>query len=166
MNELIQTFHIDYRLILAQMVNFGLVFVILWFFALKPLMKIMKQRQDTIEKGLRDAKRIEESMTKSKQMYEEKLQYARQEANKILEATQKECEFRRKEILGQAKTEVEKIIQEAKQQIETEKNNLVREAQKDLASIIQMALERILGKALTPEIDRKLIDKHLQELKF
>ena len=41
MDELVKTFHIDWKLIIAQTVNFTIVLGVLWYFAFKPLMKVI-----------------------------------------------------------------------------------------------------------------------------
>jgi F-type H+-transporting ATPase subunit b len=164
MEELVSTFHIDWRLLLAQMVNFGIVFLVLWFAAIKPLLKIMKQRQDTVEKSLRDAKRIEDTLARSRQMCDEKLRVAKIEANKIIEETQTEARQRREEILREAKSEVEKIIHEAKTQIAFEKNEMVSSVVKEVGDIIVRAVEKIIGKGLKPEVDRKVIERVVHEI--
>ena len=65
MQELITTFHIDWKLLIAQIVNFGLVLFVLWKFAIKPLSKVMADRSKEIEKSLDDAKQIRDNLTKS-----------------------------------------------------------------------------------------------------
>ena len=56
MADFFATFHIEGRLLIAQFVNFAIVFALLYFFVIKGLMKLMKGRTETIEKGLTDAK--------------------------------------------------------------------------------------------------------------
>ena len=56
MQELITTFHIDWKLMIAQIVNFGLVFTLLYWLAAKPLSKLMKDRTKEITDGLDNAK--------------------------------------------------------------------------------------------------------------
>ena len=55
MDSLITTFHIDWKIIIAQAINFLIVFLVLYFFAIKPLKKLMAERVDKISKGLTDA---------------------------------------------------------------------------------------------------------------
>ena len=55
MDSLITTFHIDWKIIIAQVINFLIVFLVLYFFAIKPLKKMMAERADKISKGLTDA---------------------------------------------------------------------------------------------------------------
>ena len=52
MDSLITTFHIDWKIVIAQVINFGIVFAVLYFFALKPLSKLMKEREDIISKAI------------------------------------------------------------------------------------------------------------------
>ena len=54
MDSIINTFHIDWKIIIAQAVNFGIVFVVLYIFALKPLNKLMAERAEKIKKGVED----------------------------------------------------------------------------------------------------------------
>jgi len=62
MGEVISTFHIDVRLLIAQAVNFAIVFVILYYFGIKPLMKILTERSKKIEDSLKNATKIEKEL--------------------------------------------------------------------------------------------------------
>ena len=73
MNSIITTFHIDWKIILAQAVNFAIVFAVLYFFALKPLNKLMAERAEKIAKGVNDAKTNAETLTATKAEYDRAL---------------------------------------------------------------------------------------------
>src|SRR3990167_11379203 len=85
MDSIISTFHIDWKIIIAQAVNFGIVFVVLYLFALKPLSKLMAERAEKIARGIGDAKSNAVILEKTKQEYEKVLIKARGEAQKIFE---------------------------------------------------------------------------------
>ena len=51
MDSIIETFHLDWKLFLAQVVNFTIVVFVLWRFAFKPLAKNLAERTRTIEKA-------------------------------------------------------------------------------------------------------------------
>jgi len=55
MEELISTFHIEWQLIIAQLVNFAIVLFVLWKFAYNPILKTLNDRTKKIEKGVKDA---------------------------------------------------------------------------------------------------------------
>ena len=65
MDSIISTFHIDWKIIIAQAINFGVVFVVLYIFALKPLSKLMAERSEKIKKGIDDAKKSDELLQKA-----------------------------------------------------------------------------------------------------
>src|SRR3989338_413769 len=99
MESLISTFHISGQAILAQMVNFIIVLVILWNFALKPLMKIMNERTKTIEKSLVSAKEIEENLLKAKQ-----------EIGKLVNDAKEQINFEKENMIVEAKKEVANVV--------------------------------------------------------
>ena len=70
MESIIETFHIDWKIIIAQAINFGVVFVVLYIFALKPLSKLMAERSERISKGIEDAKKSKELLEQATLEYQ------------------------------------------------------------------------------------------------
>src|SRR3989344_4480411 len=88
MESIISTFHIDWKIIIAQMVNFAVVFAVLYVYALKPLSKLMKERSEKIEGGLLDAKKSQELLGQATKEHKENVIRLRQisiEAKKELD---------------------------------------------------------------------------------
>ena len=146
MNSIISTFHIDWKIIIAQAINFLIVFLILYFFALKPLNKLMAERSDKIAKGVHDAKHNAELVITTRSEYEAALAKARAEATAIFQEGRKKSEAKRAEMLAEAKTDVEKLIANGKKTLEAEKIKMVDEARKEIVSLATMAAEKILKK--------------------
>ena len=82
MDELIKTFYIDWKLLIAQLVNFGIVLWVLYKFAIKPLSKTMDARTEEIEKSLEDAKKIEASLAQTETERQDKLDAAKKNTQK------------------------------------------------------------------------------------
>ena len=106
MESIISTFHIDWKIIIAQAINFAVVFVVLYIFALKPLSKLMAERSEKIAKGIDDAKTNEKLLSETREEYEAALVKARSEANKIFQDGKKEAEAKKALMLEEAKKEV------------------------------------------------------------
>lgn len=164
MDALIATFHIDYRILVAQTVNFIIVFLVLWLFALKPLLRILDTRRQVIEKGVTDAKRFEEQLQRSKEEYQATMTEAKREAGKILEVAQKDAQEQKKEVIKKSKEEIEKLILEAKTQIQGEREEIIQHAQGELVTLMSLGMEKILEKKLSKEMDQTLIQNTLREL--
>ncbi|MFA6027562.1 MAG: F0F1 ATP synthase subunit B [Patescibacteria group bacterium] len=156
MDSLIETFHLDVKGIIAQLVNFAIVFGVLYFFALKPLTKLMRERTAKIEKGLKDAKDAETKLQESAAEKEKVLNEAKKQSLAVLEEAGKKAEAERQETIAKTKKEVESIVLKGKQQLAAEKVKMVTDAKAELGNLVASATEKILGQGLTKEIDEKL----------
>ncbi|MBP9715274.1 MAG: F0F1 ATP synthase subunit B [Candidatus Pacebacteria bacterium] len=144
MEEFVETFHIDWKLMIAQIINFGLVFLVFYFLAAKPLRKLMKERTEEIEGGLVNAKTNEELLKATKTEYESALQKARLEADAIFNESKKEVVKKREEMLENAKKEVATMIDAGKKSLEQEKTKMVNDAKNELASLAILAAEKVM----------------------
>ena len=145
MESIINAFHIDYKIIIAQMVNFGIVFVVLYFYAIKPLSKIMKERGEKIEKGVKDAKTNAEVLNKTQLEYEEAIAKAKAEANEIFQEGKKEATAKRVAMLEEAKDEVALLVENGKKTLEAEKVKMVEEAKKEIVNLAMLATEKLIS---------------------
>lgn len=159
MESLIETFHIDVKLLIAQAVNFAIVFSVLYFFVLKPLVKTMGDRTKTIEKGLDDAKKIEENLAKAENDYKEKINEAKKEASAILAKTMESAEAKKKETINKAKEEIGQIINQEKAKIQAEKGVVMKEIKKEVADLVAASLEKILKEKVDHKKDKEIIKK-------
>jgi len=157
MDSIIETFHIDWKVMIAQAFNFGVVFAVLYFFALKPLTKIMKERTEKIEKGIEDAKSNALILNNTKTEYEEALAKARQEADKIFQEGKKEAEAKKFQMLENAKGEVTIMIENGKKNLENEKIKMVKEATEEITTLSIKVAEKILNQKIDGNFDEKAI---------
>jgi len=159
MESLIETFHIDVKLLIAQAINFAIVFSVLYFFALKPLMKVMGDRTKTIEKSLDDAKKIEENLAKAEEDYREKLNEAKKEASAILAKAMESADVKKKETINKAKEEIGQIINQEKAKMQTDKAVVLKEIKKEVADLVAASLEKILKEKVDAKKDKEIIKK-------
>lgn len=162
---LIETFHIDIKLIIAQLINFFIVLVVLWFFALKPLMKVMKERADKIKGGLKKSQEAEERMKRTLNEKEQILREARKESEKIIAKAKELSEKEREKIISQTQDEAKKILMENKRLLSLEKNKIIKEAESDIADLVILATKKVLNKKMNAEINNGLVEKTVEELK-
>ncbi|HLD27843.1 MAG TPA: F0F1 ATP synthase subunit B [Patescibacteria group bacterium] len=165
MDELIRTFHIDWKLLIAQLVNFAVVLWVLYRFAIKPLSKAMDKRSKEIAKSLEDAKKIETNLMMAEEEREKKIQAAKQEAHQIIEQAQAQGSRQAQEMLEQAKADVGRVVTEAKNQIKSEKETMLREVKTEVAELVVKSTRKILAETVDNKIDSKLIEQTLIEIK-
>ena len=144
MDSIISTFHIDWKIIIAQAVNFWIVFVVLYIYALKPLGKLMKEREEKIQRGINDAKKSDELLQKAAEEYKQnaiKLRHMAIEGQKELS---KDLEQLRAENLNRIKADNDEWTRKRKEQMEIDKKALVEGAKSELASLAVLAAQKIM----------------------
>ena len=163
MENLIETFHIDLKLLIAQVINFAIVFCILYFFALKPLMKVMRDRTKKIEKSIDDAHKIEEKLSRTDEEYSKAISKAKKEANIIMEKAGAQAEDRKKEMVIKAKEEIGQIINQEKANMQAEKAKTLKEIKREVADLVVVSVEKVLEKKLDSKKDEELIRRMVKK---
>ena len=144
MQELITTFHIDWKLMIAQIVNFGLVFMALYFIAAKPLSKLMRDRTKEITDGLENAKKAENEIQNANFKKDEIIKEAKNNAKQIITASQNDGKEIIKEAKDKAVLEKEEIIKHAKLDAEKEKKNSDELVRKEASSLVADGIRKIV----------------------
>lgn len=164
MDSLISIFHIDWKIIIAQMVNFGVVFFVLYRYAIKPLGQLMEERGATIEKGLTDAKENATKLADTEKEYAAALAQARKEGSALVTSAKNEAESEKARIMESAKTEADKILAQGKAQLEADKTKMLADAKKELADIVIAATEKVLDGTVKGPIESALVTKSINEV--
>ena len=159
MDSLIETFHIDIKLLIAQIINFAIVISVLYFFALKPLMKTMDERGKKIEKSLSDAEKIDAKLEKTDLEYKKVIINAKKDANGIIEKAQEQAESKKAQMIIRAKEEIGQIINAEKAKIQQEKAVVLKEIKSEVANLVVASVEKILDKKIDSKEDKELIKK-------
>ncbi len=159
MESFISTFHIDWKILIAQAINFGIIFAVLYFFALKPLKKVMSERTNVIEKGIKDAKHNAELIASTQKEYEKVIADAKAEAHTLFQEGKKEAESKKAEMMAKAQSEVEAMVANGKKSLETEKAKMVEEAKSEIVSLVVAATEKVLKDQASTAVTEKAVKK-------
>jgi F-type H+-transporting ATPase subunit b len=162
MSELLTKLGIDWKLLIAQIVNFLVLLFVLWKFAYGPIIAMLEKRQKKIEKGLKDAEDAHIKLEESEERQKEILKKARTEAKVIVEKSREQAEKSKSELAVEAKIQAEKIISDAKMQIEQEKEKTIAEIKSEIGSLVVAATEKIVGEKMDSKKDAELIEKSLK----
>ena len=155
---------INGTLFVFQLINFALVSVILWFLILKPLTKKMSERQKMIDDSIDNAKKIETNLGMSERKYQEKIDLAKVEANKIMEKSQQEAVQAGEAAKAKAKKEIEQLVDSARKNIKSERDESIAEIKEQAANLIVSATEKILSGKLDSAKDKKIIEEAISSL--
>lgn len=139
------TLGINFKIFLAQLFNFAIVLVVLWKWAYKPIVKLLEERQEKIERGVKQAEEIEKRVQDLERERHEVMTVAKSDAAKILEDVRMTADERRSELLARAKEEVKDVVTQGKAQLEAQKLQMILEAREEIAAIAVEAARKILA---------------------
>jgi F-type H+-transporting ATPase subunit b len=94
---------INWGLLVAQLINVGLLVWLLTRFLYRPVLNMLNERTRRIQESLQDAERVKEQLASAKQDYDAELARARQEAASILAQAQERAKTLEQEIAAQAR---------------------------------------------------------------
>ncbi|MDR2807015.1 MAG: F0F1 ATP synthase subunit B [Puniceicoccales bacterium] len=155
---LCSNFGIHWQLLFIQALNFLCVVGILYFFAFKPILKIMEERKLKIESGLQYAEEMRLQLERSDVALRERLAQAKAEAAQIIEA----AKLQAKSHLERQKDEVEQLskgmIDAAKKNIAAEKAKMLSDLRKEVKILVGDVVAKVLAQELSTEERKRYLD--------
>lgn len=154
-------------LVFWMVLSFSMILFILKKFAWKPILKALKERENTIDTALKSADKAREKMEQLKADNEKTIK----EAKNVRDSLLKEARQVKDKIIVEAKqkanSEANKIIADAKRKIENEKEAALDEIKNQVAGFSVEIAEKILKKKLEKTKDQKdLINELIDEIKI
>jgi F-type H+-transporting ATPase subunit b len=159
------TLGINWKLFLAQLVNFSIVLFVFWKWIVKPLAKTLTERQEKIESGLKNADYMQAERENFEKWKQEEMKAVRTQAESVIKTATDTANKSKQEIVAEAQHQASKIVEQAKTQIQSDKNQMMQEAKQELANLVVLASEKILKEKLDPKKDQALIEDAVRQAK-
>lgn len=149
---------------LIQVVNFLILIALLSRFLFAPLKKFLAERAEGIEKALAEARLAREAAAKAQEEYRTQILATQREAAALREQAQREVEAERQRMLKASRDEAQRVLDEAKATIEMETKRARAALREEVATLSLAAAERLLGRAMTGDDQKRLAEQYVREL--
>ena len=147
-----------------QIAAFIILLVIVFFIGYKPLKKMMKARQDYIEKEISDAEKSKaEAETKLAQS-EETILASKKQASEIISDAQVEAKKQQEEILLNASQEVEKMKKMAEEDIQKSRQEALDDIHKQIVEVALLTSSEILKREVNNKDNARLAEEFIEKL--
>jgi len=150
--------------LIAQVVNFGLLLLLLRLFAYKPIMKMLDNRAIKIKESLEAGERAKQEALSAEKEIAKKIEEASASGQQIVGQAVKTAEEVKRRAAQDAKKEADGIIAKAQVEITREKQESMTELRKEVADLAVMVAGKAIATSLDKETQRKLIDNALTEV--
>jgi F-type H+-transporting ATPase subunit b len=149
--------------LLAQIVNFGILFGILYLVAYKPIIRMLDERSRKIKESVEQTEVIKEQAARAETEVKKRLDAAVREGQGIIAKAEKTGEEVRQQARQEARQEAESIIARARAEIKRERDEAIDDLRKEFADLAVLAAGKVIERSLDKETHRELIDKVLDE---
>ena len=161
-NPLVQ---LDPGLFIWTILTFLLLLSVLAKFAWKPLLKMLKDREEMIRNSLYDAEKAQTELARLNSEGEEIINKARSEAQAILSQGKASAAKMKEDTLNDAKEKAKLITEDAQKQILVEKEKAIAEIKGEVVNLSLSVAEKLIKKNLSREDNKALINESLSNVK-
>ncbi len=148
--------------LIVQLITWLLVFFVGARFVFKPIARILRERQEAIDEGLRLTTEMVTEKDKLEAEVEKTLKKARKEANEILSKTHEQASTIIKEAEETAQVKVEAMIIDARKRIDEDSARARRALEKEVVSLVVEATETVLEEKMDASKDAGLIARAIK----
>lgn len=149
--------------LLAQVVNFIILFVLLYLVAYKPVMRMLDERSKRIKDSMEQTEYIKEQTARAEEEAKKRIEAAGQEGQQLIARATRTGEEVRQQAQQKAEGEAESLINRARVEIQRERDEAVDVLRREFADLTIMAAEKVIDRSLDKKAHRDIIDKVLEE---
>ena len=154
---------INLPMLLAQIVNFVILFGLLYLVAYKPIMRMLDERSNKVKESMEQTEYIKEQAAHAEEESKKRIETASKEGQEVIARAVRTGEEARQRAQQEARQDAEVLIGKARTEIQRERDEAIDELRGEFAELTILAAEKVIDRSLDKEAHRQLIDKTLEE---
>lgn len=163
--ELFDALGLNVKILVAQFINFGVLVFVIYKFAYGPIMKVLNDRQEKIEKGIDDATEAGKKLIEIEEKEKTVLTEARKEAQEIIKKAQEVAEASKAQIIETTRQEAASIMTNTQKKIEQEREKIMGEVRSEISGLVIAVAEKLIDVKMDGEKDKKLVEDMISAIK-
>lgn len=158
------TFGVDWPHLIAQTISFGIVCVVLYLLAYKPILQTLETRRQLIATGLAHAEEIRAERAAIDHERLAVLSAANADGQRLIEEARLAAARIQTEETRHAMAAAEQILQRARDAAERDRAKMLAELRREVGRLVVQTTASITGKILTPDDHRRLAEETARQL--
>ena len=149
--------------LIAQIVNFVILFGLLYLVAYKPIVGMLNSRSDKIKESMEQVEIIKQQAARSEEEIKAQIEAARGESQAIIAQASQIGERLKEEAKKEARQEAESLIARSRLEIQRERNDAIDELRREVVDVAIVAAEKVIKESLDKPAHHRLIQEVLEE---
>ena len=163
--EIAKNFGLDPFLFGAQVINFLIIFYLLKRFLYKPVLEVLRKRENEIREGLKQAEEGRILYEKTVEKEKEILRRAREDGKKMIDEAKNQAITLAAKIEEDSKKHAERIIESAREQIGIETKEAEKRLTVKVSELSFDFLSRSLKEMFSEKEQKEVLEKALKQFK-
>lgn len=155
---------INFFWIIVSAVNFIVFFYLIYRLVLVPVGRMLDDRRDRIEQGLKDADAARRDRESAADQRQGIIAEARREASDIVARGQRVSDEAREKGLSETQAEIERLRERAVAEIDSERQRALADVRGQVAELALLAAGKVVGETMSDDRERRLVDEFLTEV--
>jgi F-type H+-transporting ATPase subunit b len=164
LEQIASTFGVNWAHLGAQIVSFGIVCIILYLLAYKPILQMLEARRQQIAAGLANAEKIKAELARIEVERQEILRKADGEGKQLIEEARAAAARVQAEETRKALASAEQIVVRAHEATERDRARMLAELRHEVGRLVVQTTAAVTGKVLTPDDHRRLAEETARRL--
>ncbi len=143
MSDLFAAFGIDWRLLVINLINFGLLLSALWYFLYAPLTNMLEERRRKVAEGVADADEAARQLADIESSRADMLAKAGSEADEVIAAARSAAQAKGHEIVSASEASAQALLKDAEAQAAELKREAIEESKQEVAKLIVLGMEKM-----------------------
>jgi len=163
LEEVLKILHPMTSTVFWSIIVFGLLLFVIWRFVARQVNNMLKKRKNEIQEMVNSAEQQKDAAERYLEEKKQELEDARKRSQAIIEGSKEEAKKIKDEIEEQANQKSKTILEAAQNEIKAERERSVKAVRDEIVDIALDAAKKIIGKSLSKEDHKKLIEESLKE---
>jgi F-type H+-transporting ATPase subunit b len=151
-------------LMIWTVITFGIVLFVLRKVAFGRIQGLIDARRDRIRQALDEADKAREEARQLRELTKQEREEAKAERERILDESRKQGQQQFQQAREQASKDLERRLEENRKAIDAENVKLREAIRRDVVELTLLASEKVTGKVLDSDDQRRLIDETIGEV--
>lgn len=143
MGQFFTAFGIDWRLLLINVINFGVLLAGLYYFLYGPLLKVLEERRAKVQKGVHDADAATAKLAEIEGERSDMLAKAGVEADEVLAQARANADVKGRAMIAASEAAAANLAKEAEAQAAALKAEALEESKKEVAKLVVLGMEKL-----------------------
>jgi F-type H+-transporting ATPase subunit b len=151
-------------LMVWTIVTFAVTFYVLKRVAFGRIQGIIDARRERIREALDEADKARHEARELRELTKREREEAKADRERILEESRRQAQTLFAQARGRAEEDLRERLEKNRQELEAENRRIQEQIRRDVVELTLLAAEKVTGKTLDADDQRRLVDETIEEL--